>query len=291
MSWLSDAVSSINVPTPEVGGFNVNPVNLLTGTGTPIVPVNKPMTPDEKKRAEQVKNKMDAGFLAETDPAANQKYLRYLNDQYMTGFVNDPNAYEGISDAANTAARAEKIAQRNSTQTGQVNARLGKMGATKGADSLRMALENSLQNQQDLSYNDAQGAYNEWNSKVKQQMDNLANREKLGANAVQAQVGRATDMAHGWQGQIGEVVAGLIDAFAGGASVPMLAMQGYKYGMPVLAKQDSALRQALGNPAIDAANYMLNPNVSVRGLQKKVNEQGNDNSKEASKRLLIDTGY
>ena len=34
--------------TPNIGGFNVNPVNLLTGTGTPIVPVNTPMTPEER---------------------------------------------------------------------------------------------------------------------------------------------------------------------------------------------------------------------------------------------------
>lgn len=291
MSWLSDAVSSIKPPTPNIGGFNVNPVNLLTGTGTPIVPVNTPMTPEERKKAQQVKDKMDAGFLAETDASANQKYLRHLNDQYMKGFSNDPTSYEGISDAANTAARAEKIAQRNSVQSGQMNARLGKMGATKGADSLRLALENSLQNQQDLSYNDAQGAYNEWNSKVKQMQDSLANREKLGANAVQGQIGRATDMAHGWQGQIGEVGAGLIDAYAGGASIPALVMQGYKYGMPVLARQDSALRNALGNTTMDTANYLLNPNVSVRGLQGKIGREGNDTSKEISKRLLIDTGY
>lgn len=254
MSILSQVMESIGLKgfsdgaTQTLSGIDWNPTHATWSWGERAP---KPMQ-------EQVSEKMNRGFESEYDPTANIKYLRDLERRAMQGFDPNPENYKGMPTADLTKSRADQILQRNSKQVSNQNARLGKMGVTKGADSFRMALENSLQNENDLGYNDLQGTIEEYNSKVGERNKEYGRRLGMADSAVKGQIGRATDAAKGWQGQIGQVGAGAIDALSGGVNPLALAGQAFKYGMPALSSFGNAMsKTALDLPKTVSKSRLL----------------------------------
>jgi hypothetical protein len=264
MSWLSELAQSIveSAPTPTVNNMNVNPISLVTGTGLPIIQRNTAPTEEQKKQQAQVKTKMD--FAEKGDDVG---YLQYLYNQQFQGFDPNPESYKGTPTGEQAMADAQRIAQRNSTMAGQQNARLGKMGATKGADSMRMAVENSLYNQEALNANDSLYAGKEYQSKVNEMLQNANKRDTIGQKSVSNQIGRANALQEGWQGQLGRFGKSVVES----GGMPIMPAIGA--GIQALGNNDSYFREKLGNTTIDAANLMLDPNESVRQIQKKYTEQ------------------
>lgn len=157
MSQLTDALNNFQKAIPTVLNFAPSVENLVTGLGSPIVGVNPPSTEEEKKQQAQVKAKM------ELDPL---DYARWIYKMESQGFNKNLDNYKGKPTDELAASNAQRIAQRNSEASAQRNFKLGRMRLDKSADTLRLATENSLANQQMLDYNDADAAYKHYLSQV-----------------------------------------------------------------------------------------------------------------------------